>query len=110
MAGSMPAYPLGLPLSRLGSGTSWVPDSSPIFAAHRMAGNWALMLHGAAFGQYDRQAGLRGAEQAGLSDWEMLMAFRSVSGGLLRLSAMTSLQPLVDGARVPGVVADGRIV
>jgi hypothetical protein len=99
MTGSMPAYPLGLPVSRLGSGTSWLPDASPMFAAHRMAGGWALMLHGAAFGQYDRQGGLRGAEQIGLSDWEMLMALRSVYGGLLRLSGMTSLQPLVDGAR-----------
>jgi hypothetical protein len=111
------AWPLGMPMSRLGSGTSWLPDSSPITAAHRMAGAWMLMLDGAMFGQYDRQGSLQGDTQLGLTDWEMLMAARSLGGGVARLSAMTSLQPLVDGARgypellqTGGALNGGRIV
>ena len=56
MGGSaMPSLPLGIPLSRAGSGTAWLPDSSEAYAAHRTVGDWTVMLHGAAFGQYDRQ-------------------------------------------------------
>jgi hypothetical protein len=85
MAGSAgPALPLGVPFARSGSGTSWLPDSSPVRAAHFVAGPWLLMLHGAAFGQYDHQNGFRGDTQLGLIDWEMLMAARSLGGGTLR--------------------------
>ena len=38
--------PLGIPETRMGSGTSWLPDDSPMHAAHFMLGRWALMLHG----------------------------------------------------------------
>jgi hypothetical protein len=96
---SSPALPLGIPFSRSGSGTSWLPDSSPMRAAHIVAGPWLLMVHGAAFGQYDRQNGFRGDRQFGLVDWEMLMAARSFGGGTLRLNTMTSLERLVDGPR-----------
>ena len=97
MEGPAAALPLGIPLSRLGSGTSWVPDATPMRAFHGSLAAWTLMVHGAMFGQYDRQEGLRGDQQVGLVDWEMLMAARSVAGGLLRLNVMTSLQPLVTG-------------
>ena len=93
------ALPLAIPLSRLGSGTSWLPDSSPMRAAHGTAGNWMLMLHGAAFGQLDRQGTHRGDTQLGLTDWEMLMAARGYGGGLFRASLMTSLEALVLGPR-----------
>jgi hypothetical protein len=99
MSPAMPHLPLGIPLSRVGSGTSWLPDSSPMFAASRPAGGWLLMLHGAAFGQYDRQPTVHGDTQIGLTDWEMLTALRQLAGGLARVDMMTSLQPLVDGAR-----------
>jgi len=68
-------------------------------AAHFTVGPWRLMVHGAAFGQYDQQNGFRGDTQFGLIDWEMLMAARSLGGGTLRLDAMTSLERLVLGPR-----------
>src|SRR5712691_9807513 len=40
----MMARPLGIPAEREGSGTSWLPDVSPMYAVHRMAGPWELML------------------------------------------------------------------
>ena len=46
---SRPEAPLGIPETRLGSGTSWLPDSSPMHASHVTLGAWTLMLHGSAF-------------------------------------------------------------
>src|SRR5437773_12522863 len=43
---SMGTGPLGIPESRTGSGTSCLPDASPMHAAHQMVGKWTLMLHG----------------------------------------------------------------
>src|SRR5260370_7059806 len=48
--------PLGIPETRSGSGTSWLPDAAPLHATHFTAGQWTLMLHGRAFLEYDRQA------------------------------------------------------
>src|SRR5262249_12051360 len=40
--------------SREGSGTSWLPDDTPMFAVHREAGPWTLMAHANVFVQYLR--------------------------------------------------------
>jgi len=98
MEGSISA-PLGIPFSRFGSGTSWLPDSSPMHMAHRSVGDWTLMLHGAVFGQWDHQGTRRGDTQLGVTDWEMLTAARDLSGGLFRASVMTSAEALALGAR-----------
>src|SRR3989454_11968898 len=44
----MPEGPLGIPEARIGSGTSWLPDASPMHVAHFQLGAWTLMLHGSA--------------------------------------------------------------
>jgi hypothetical protein len=95
----MMAGPLGISHARMGSGTTWLPDSSPMHAIHTMAGDWMLMLHGVAFGFYDHQSTDRGASQLGLIDWEMIMAMRQIGTGLLHLHGMTSLEPATLGAR-----------
>src|SRR2546426_4373798 len=59
----MNAGPLGIPETRMGSGTSWLPDASPMHAAHYMLGRWTLMLHGKGFLQYDWQSGSRGRDR-----------------------------------------------
>lgn len=82
--------PLGIPMAREGSGTSWQPDSSPMYAAHRMAGPWQLMLHGNVFVQYVSERGDRGDDQFGSANWLMGMAHRSLAGGMLMLRAMLS--------------------
>src|SRR6058998_3019965 len=85
--------PLGIPETRQGSGTSWLPDSSPMHASHVTLGAWTLMLHGSAFLQYDRQGGARGDDQVALLDWAMLAASRPVAGGQLHLRGMLSTDP-----------------
>lgn len=89
--------PLGIPMTRMGSGTSWLPDSAPMHAHHVMAGPWELMLHGVAFGMYDRQNGTRGAEQFSSVNWGMLMARRAAAGGMLTLRGMMSLEAFTVG-------------
>src|ERR1039457_6702849 len=68
--------PLGIPHSRTGSGTSWVPDASNHRDYQHMAGSWMLMLHGVADFFADRQDGPRGATQVGSTNWVMGMAMR----------------------------------
>src|SRR5690606_8668194 len=41
----------------------------------------------------------RGDTQLGLIDWEMIMASRPLAGGVLKLNAMTSLEPATLGRR-----------
>lgn len=97
--GGMMDGPLGLSHVRMGSGTSWLPDSSPMHATHRMWGPWTVMLHGVAFGQYDGQGSRRGDRELGIVDWEMLMLMRRVGAGLLHLHAMASLEPATLGGK-----------
>lgn len=91
--------PLGISHVRMGSGTTWMPDNSVMHANHKMFGDWTLMLHGVAFGQYDYQGSKRGDSQLGVVDWEMLMAMRSIGSGRLHLHGMVSLEPLTLGGR-----------
>lgn len=91
--------PLGISHARIGSGTSWLPDSSPMHALHTTWGAWNVMFHGAATAVYNDQLSRRGDTQLGLIDWEMLMAMRRIGTGLLHLHVMTSLEPATIGAR-----------
>src|SRR5262245_50065787 len=67
MAGMMdgPRPPLGVPMDRFGSGTTWIPDAVTLPSKHFNAGRWELMLHGFVFGQYMSQGGPRGDTQLG---------------------------------------------
>jgi hypothetical protein len=91
--------PLGIPMERTGSGTTWLPDVTPMHAYHTMAGSWELMVHGVAFGVYDKQNGPRGAEQLTSVNWGMLMATRQLGDGRLQLRGMLSAEPFTVGAR-----------
>ena len=105
----MQAGPLGIPETRMGSGTSWLPDASPMHAVHYMLGRWTLMLHGKGFLQYDRQGGWRGSNQMGIVNWAMAVASRSLGGGHLQLRAMLSAEPWTIGSRgYPLLVQSGE--
>src|SRR3989449_4347538 len=103
------AGPLGIPEARMGSGTSWLPDASPMHAAHVVLGDWTLMLHGVGFLQYDRQGGSRGSNQVGLVNWAMAAASRPLGGGQLQLRGMLSAEPWTIGSRgYPLLVQSGE--
>ena len=101
--------PLGIPESRMGSGTSWLPDASPMHAAHFTLGDWTLMLHGQGSVQYDRQGGSRGGNRLGIINWAMAAASRSLGGGRLEVRGMLSAEPWTIGGRgYPLLVQSGE--
>ena len=110
MAGmAMQPGPLGIPRSREGSGTSWLPDASPMHAVHGRAGAWELMLHGTLYVHYLDDAGDRGEDQFGATNWVMGMARRDVGGGDLTLRAMLSADPVTaTGCGYPDLLATGE--
>jgi hypothetical protein len=91
--------PLGAPMTRTGSGTSWVPDSSPMYAHHFTSGRWEVMIHGVAYVQEIKQYTDRGDEQFGSINWGMIMANHPLGGGRLQLRGMLSLEPWTVTAR-----------
>ena len=76
-------------MARQGSGTSWLPDSSPLYMRHRLSGAWMLMAHANAFLQYVNESGDRGARQAGSINWLMGMAERGAGRGHLALRGLS---------------------
>ncbi|HEX4600108.1 MAG TPA: hypothetical protein VH116_01845, partial [Gemmatimonadales bacterium] len=48
-AAASPVRPLGIPETRLGSGTAWQPDATPMHDAHMRFGAWMVTLHGRGF-------------------------------------------------------------
>jgi hypothetical protein len=102
--------PLALPMGREGSGTAWLPDSTPMYAVHETRGPWQLMLHGNVFAQYLKDAAPRGREQFGSVNWFMAMARRPAGAGRLGINAMLSLEPwTIRGCGYPDLLATGEV-
>jgi len=100
---------MSMPSAREGSGTSWLPDETPMYAVHRRAGAWTLMAHGNAFVQYLNDSGDRGSEQFGSINWFMGMADRAVGSGHLGFRGMMSLEPwTIRGCGYPDLLASGE--
>ncbi|NCI45295.1 hypothetical protein [Sediminibacterium soli] len=98
------AFSRNLPMTRNGSGTSWLPDNSPVYAYMFHSGEWMYMLHGEAYLRYNKQdlfgkTSSRGGNQFDAPNMAMLMGQRNVgSRGLFHFSTMFSLDPLTVGA------------
>jgi hypothetical protein len=96
------AWSLNLPMSRDGSGTSWVPDASHMNMLMKMNGKTSLMFHGNVFLRYTKQdifnKGKRGRDKFDAPNWFMGMLDRPVGKkGLFTASAMLSLDRLTEG-------------
>jgi hypothetical protein len=85
------------PVSRRGSGTAWLPDSTPLRELALSKGAWSIAFQGNTFAMYDQQYTQRGGAQLALTDWEMAMAMRPLGDGMLHLHLMTSLEPFILG-------------
>jgi len=88
-------YSLNLPMGRNGSGTSWLPDASPMYAYMFHKHGWMFMLHENLFVRYNDQdfthKGSRGDNEFDVPAWLMLMGQRQVGkNGLFHFSAMFS--------------------
>jgi hypothetical protein len=105
----MPELPLGIDHTRDASGTSWLPDASPMQGLMRPRGSWMLMLHGNAFVQYIEAGSDRGDRQFGSINWIMGMAQRPLGGGQLLLRAMFSAEAATVGrCGYPSLLATGE--
>ena len=99
-----------LPHQREGSGTSWLPDETPMYVVHGEYRGWELMGHGSLFLQYLHETGDRGNEQVGSVNWAMGMARRPVGQGRLAVRAMLSVEPLtIGGCGYPDLLASGEL-
>lgn len=97
---------LGDPMSREGSGTSWIPDASPTYGYMKMFDDGSmLMLHGTAFLRYTSIGSSRDVSAAGKGGRSrfdapsMFMAMYSKPIGeksQVGLRAMMSLDPLIE--------------
>ncbi|QJW90457.1 hypothetical protein HNV11_14245 [Spirosoma taeanense] len=92
-----------LSMNRNGSGTSWHPDNTPMYAYMTHGNRWSYMLHYAVYLRYTAQNvnnpdGRGRARQFGAPNWVMGMAQRKVGKrGLFQVRAMLSLDPLTVG-------------
>ena len=105
----MASPPLGIPASREGSGTSWLPDESPMYMLGWQAGPWELDAMWNAFLQYLHDGSSRGESQLGSVNWVMGMARRPLGAAQIRARAMLSLEPLtVKRCGYPDLLATGE--
>lgn len=87
-------------MNREGSGTTWLPDSSPMYGRMRERGKWQLMEMGAAFGAFTDAGGKRGESQAyGATQYMIMGQKRDASGNVFGLRTMVSLDALTNGKK-----------
>ena len=101
------------PIQREGSGTSWLPDTTPHFGVHATYGDWQTMYHALFNLVYDHQGGPRGADKTFVNGMFMGMAERPLGEGTWGLRAMLAPDPFMGANGYPllfatGETADGR--
>ncbi len=105
MGGMTHSLSRNLPMNRNGSGTSWHPDNTPMYAYMTPTSpkGWTFMMHYAIYLRYTAQnsnnPGGRGrAQQFGAPNWFMGMAQHKVGRkGLFQVRAMLSFDALTVG-------------
>jgi hypothetical protein len=91
---------LAEPMSRESSGSSWVPDSTPIYGHMLMFGEDMLMLHGAIFPRYVNANTRRGDDRIDGPNWFMAMYSHPLGeNAQLGFRGMMSLDLLTEGGR-----------
>ncbi len=88
------------PMTREGSGTSWLPDSSPMYGRMFMFDGDMLMLHGTIFPRYTNVSTRRGDDRIDAPNWFMAM-YSHPLGDSTQIGArlMMSLDPLTETGR-----------
>ena len=99
----------GLPRGRFGSGTSWLPDASPLYAAVPHIGKWGLLLHGNVYTGYSWYSSDRGGARFMGRNTLMGAVFRTFRRSELLFRLALSLEPLTIGTRgYPQVLQTGQ--
>ncbi len=88
------------PMSRESSGTSWVPDSTPMYGRMFMFGDDMLMLHGGIFPRYTNISTNRGDDRIDAPNWIMGMYSHPFSeSAQIGFRGMMSLDLLTEQGR-----------
>ncbi len=88
------------PMSRESSGSSWVPDSTPMYGKMIMFGDDMLMLHGAIFPRYVNANTRRGDDRIDAPNWFMAMYSHPIGeNAQLGFRGMMSLDLLTERGR-----------
>jgi hypothetical protein len=95
-------------MTREGSGTSWLPDTTPHEGIHGRFGEWTTMWHALINGVYDHQGGPRGGEKAFAGGMIMGMAQRAMGDGTFGVRAMLSPDPFMGASGYPLLLATGE--
>ena len=96
-------------IAREGSGTAWLPDTTPMYAIHWQRGRWQFMAHENAFVQFLHDSGDRGHDQFGSINWMMGMAQRNAGKGRVIFRGMFSAEPwTIRGCGYPDLLASGE--
>jgi len=96
---------------RDGSGTSWLPALTPMYAWHGRTGQWELMAHANVFLQvlHEEAEEHRGSSQFGSINWVMGMARRPLGAGRIGVQTMLSAEPAtIGGCGYPDLLATGE--
>lgn len=87
-------------MSREGSGTTWLPESSPMYGKMSEQGSWQLMQMGLAIMAYGDSGGKRGESQLyGATQYMLMGQKRDTNERVLGLRGMFSLDPLTNGKK-----------
>ena len=95
-------------MNRESSGTSWVPDTSPMEGWHLQQGAWSAMLHGSVDLVHSSQGGPRGDEKTFSTSMLMGMAQRPLGRGTLGLRGMLSFDALMGREGYPLLFQTGE--
>jgi hypothetical protein len=113
MHGGMKGFLGPYSMTREGSGTSWLPDTTPHEGIHGKVGDWSTMWHAYFNLIYDNQGGPRGGDKTFVNGMVMGMAQRPLGDGMLGVRAMLAPDLFMGKAGYPlllasGETADGR--
>lgn len=82
-----------LAMGQMGSGTSWQPETTPMYMWSKVTDTWLVFIHADLKLGVNSQGGPRGVTKFESQNWVMPMAFRRVGRGTLQLRGMFSLEP-----------------
>lgn len=106
---AMMVGPLGIARTRMGSGTAWLPDSSPMYGIMGRLGSGGFMFHENVFVGYDWFGSDRGSQRVVSTNSVMAMAWQAVGSGELTERVMLSAEPLtVTGGGYPLLFQTGE--
>lgn len=83
-----------MPMGQMGSGTSWLPVSTPMHMLEKQSGDWLVIFHFNATLGVNSQGGPRGVTKVESANWFMPMAFHKLGKGTVQFRGMFSFEPL----------------